>query len=186
MKHASTPLTNLARLGAAVTLLAGLNLGCSGSTPGEGDPIASAYAPITSVTSFGSNPGALNMYTYVPAGIPADAPLVVAMHGCTQSASVYVDAGWNELADLWKFYVVYPEQPSASLEYCFDWYDTSSTTRGEGDALSIKQMVDYMKANYSIDASRVYVTGLSAGAAETGAGAVVAWSRESSVRAWPR
>ena len=43
-------------------------------------------ATLTQVTGFGSNPGALQMYSYRPDGLPAGAPLVVALHGCTQSA----------------------------------------------------------------------------------------------------
>ena len=46
---------------------------------------------LSEVTGFGSNPGNLRMFKYVPAGLPANAPLVVAMHGCTQSASSYDD-----------------------------------------------------------------------------------------------
>ena len=124
---------------------------------------------ITQVTSFGTNPGALNMYTYVPSGISGPAPLVVAMHGCTESASLYAtQTGWNKLANLHKFYVVYPEQISANnSSLCFNWFDTTDVNRNVGEALSIKQMVDYMKANYNIDASQVYVTGLSAGAGMT-------------------
>ena len=53
------------------------------------------------MSSFGSNPGALAMYTYTPTGLPSDAPLVVAMHGCTQSANDYfTHSGWAELAVL--------------------------------------------------------------------------------------
>ena len=50
---------------------------------------------LTAVTGFGSNPGALTMYKYVPAGSPANAPLVVALHGCAQNASNYdAETGW--------------------------------------------------------------------------------------------
>jgi len=124
---------------------------------------------ITPVSSFGTNPGGLNMYIYVPTGISGPAPLVVALHGCTESASVYAQqTGWNKLADLHKFYVVYPEQTSTNnSSLCFNWFDTTQADRNVGEALSIKQMVDYMKAHYSIDASQVYVTGLSAGGAMT-------------------
>ena len=50
------------------------------------------------------------MWKYVPAGMPQNAPLVLALHACTQQAADYVKAGWNTLADKYKFYVVYPEQ----------------------------------------------------------------------------
>ena len=123
---------------------------------------------MTTVSGFGSNPGALTMYTYVPAGVAANAPLVVALHGCTQSAADYVNAGWNDLADEEKFYVVYPEQSSSNnSQKCFNWFQAEDTTRDSGEALSIKQMVDWMKTKYSVDDSKVYVTGLSAGGAMT-------------------
>jgi poly(hydroxyalkanoate) depolymerase family esterase len=91
------------------------------------------------------------------------------LHGCTQTASSYsIETQWNDLADRHKFYVAYGEQTSTnnSLE-CFNYYVTSDVTRGQGEALSLKQITDYMKANYSIDTTRVFVTGLSAGAAMT-------------------
>jgi poly(hydroxyalkanoate) depolymerase family esterase len=130
---------------------------------------ASLFSQITTITGFGTNPGALNMYAYVPTGITGSAPLVVAMHGCTENANMYAtQTGWNKLADLHKFYVIYPEQVSANnSSLCFNWFDTTDASRNVGEALSVKQMVDYMKAHYSINASEVYVTGLSAGAAMT-------------------
>lgn len=120
---------------------------------------------MTEINTFGTNPGGLQMYLFAPGGITSPAPLVVAMHGCTQSASVYVDAGWNPIATANGFFVVYPQ--TTANENCFLWYDTGNDVRGEGQAESIAQMVSYMKANYPIDAKRVFVTGLSAGAAMT-------------------
>ena len=140
---------------------------------GSDERVATSEAALESVTSFGSNPGALQMYRYVPAAVPANAPVVVVLHGCTQSAADFVNAGWNPLADKYKFYVVYPQQPSANNpSTCFDWFgkyntpsDKTNLTRGQGENLSIKQMVDKMKQDYSVDASRVFVAGFSAGAA---------------------
>lgn len=130
---------------------------------------AHAAATLTQVTGFGSNPGALNMYSYVPTGLASGKPLVVALHGCTQSASdYYTDAGWPKYADLYGFAVVFPEQTSANnANKCFNWFQTSDATRGQGEALSVKQMVDYAVAHYGSDPHRVYVTGLSAGGAMT-------------------
>ncbi|HXC03864.1 MAG TPA: PHB depolymerase family esterase [Bacteroidia bacterium] len=124
---------------------------------------------ITPVSGFGTNPGALNMYMYVPSGISGPAPLVIAMHGCTENASTFAaQTGWNKLADLHKFYVIYPEQISANnSSLCFNWFDTTDVNRNVGEALSIKQMVDYMKAHYAIDASAVFATGISAGGGMT-------------------
>jgi feruloyl esterase len=129
-----------------------------------------AYAAsLTSVADFGSNPGNLTMYSYRPDGLPVGAPLVVAMHGCTQNATDYfTNAGWRKYADLWHFALVFPEQKSANnSSSCFNWFETGDTGRGAGEALSIKQMVDYAVGNYGVNAGRVYVTGLSAGGAMT-------------------
>jgi feruloyl esterase len=124
-------------------------------------------AALTQVTGFGSNPGNLAMYAYRPDGLPADAPAVVLLHGCTQNAAGYfANSGWQKYADLWKFALIVPQQASANnASSCFNWFQTGDTTRGQGEALSITQMVDYAKTNYAVDAARVYVSGLSAGAA---------------------
>src|SRR4051812_9694811 len=74
----------------------------SAMLPGMSLPAAAA-APVE-VTGFGSNPGRLRMFKYVPDSLPASAPVVVVMHGCTQNARDYTsDAGWIELADEFKF-----------------------------------------------------------------------------------
>lgn len=63
------------------------------------------------VTGFGSNPGNLNMYQYVPDSISPSAPLVLVLHGCSQTAQSFAnESGWNLLANKHKFYVVYAEQ----------------------------------------------------------------------------
>ncbi|HEY0859781.1 MAG TPA: PHB depolymerase family esterase, partial [Pseudoxanthomonas sp.] len=70
---------------------------------------------LTEVTGFGSNPGNLRMHKYVPAGLPADAPLVVALHGCAQSASNYdAETGWELLANRFGFALLLPEQQTGN------------------------------------------------------------------------
>ncbi|MGA9524620.1 MAG: PHB depolymerase family esterase, partial [Myxococcaceae bacterium] len=160
-------------LAAAVLTLA--VAGCGGEPAGTdfGEPqfLQRTVGALEAVSAFGSNPGALKMYKYVPANVPQNAPLVVAMHGCDQDARAYEQVGWNELADKHKFYVLYPEQPIGNNPMkCFNWAgeygDPTNLRRGQGENLSIKEMVDKMKADHSIDATRVFVTGLSAGGAE--------------------
>ncbi|GIF04933.1 extracellular catalytic domain type 1 short-chain-length polyhydroxyalkanoate depolymerase [Actinoplanes siamensis] len=130
---------------------------------------ANAAATLTQVGSFGSNPGALRMYAYVPDGLPAGRPLVVALHGCTQSASDYYShSGWPKYADLYRAAVVFPEQTSGNNALsCFNWFTAGDIGRDRGEALSIKQMVDKAISAYGSDPRRVYVTGLSAGGAMT-------------------
>ncbi|MEV0156907.1 PHB depolymerase family esterase [Micromonospora sp. NPDC050686] len=124
-------------------------------------------ATLTQVTGFGSNPGNLTMYAYRPDGLPANAPAVVLLHGCTQNASTYfANSGWQKYADSWKFTLIVPQQPSGNnANSCFNWFETGDTARGQGEALSIKQMVDYARSNYAVDPGRVFVSGLSAGGA---------------------
>jgi poly(hydroxyalkanoate) depolymerase family esterase len=131
---------------------------------------AAAAAGLTQVTNFGSNPGSLNMYSYIPTGLPSGAPLVLALHGCSQSATDYYDnSGWPKIADEFGFAVVFAEQPSTSnpIINCFDWGTPSDDSRGNGEAESLYQMVQYAEANYGVNTKRIYITGLSAGAGMT-------------------
>lgn len=126
-------------------------------------PARAEAASLQEVTGFGSNPGALRMFRYVPDGLPAGRPVVVALHGCTQDASGYgTGSGWLQLADRWGFSVVLPQQQSANnASNCFDWFQSGDIERGQGEAASVAQMVDRQLADVGGDTSRVYVTGLS-------------------------
>ena len=146
---------------ARISLAAGLFLAVLGlSAP-------AAAGTLQKVSSFGSNPGNLTMYEYVPAGLPAGAPLVVVLHGCWQSAAdYYAEAGWDTLADEHGFALAVPEQKSRNnSSKCFNWFASGDQTRGQGEALSIANMVDYMVGNHGVDTGRIFVTGLSAGGA---------------------
>ena len=125
----------------------------------------------TLVTPTGSNPGQLHMLTYVPAGLPPGAPLVVVLHGCTQSAASYdLGSGWSTLAERHGFALLFPEQVrSNNSSLCFNWFQPQDTTRGQGEVESIRQMVQQTVAAHHLDARRVYITGLSAGGAMTAA-----------------
>lgn len=116
---------------------------------------------------FGPNPGALRALCHVPAALADGAPLVVVLHGCTQTAAGYDrGSGWSELADALGFAVLFPEQQRANnANLCFNWFDRDDIRRGAGEALSIRQMVAAMVDRHRLDPARVFVTGLSAGGA---------------------
>jgi len=120
---------------------------------------------LTEVTGFGSNPGALRMLTHTPANLAAAPPLVVVLHGCTQTAAGYDEgAGWSTLAERYGFALLLPEQTTANNpKACFNWFQPADTTRGSGEALSIRQMIEKMIVDHRIDRRRVFITGLSAG-----------------------
>ena len=119
--------------------------------------------------NFGSNPGALRMFTYLPPQVPAECALVVVLHACTQSAASYdLGAGWSTLANRFGFALLLPEQQrSNNPNGCFNWFQSGDIERGRGEALSIRQMVEKMASDHGIDRTRVFVTGLSAGGAMT-------------------
>ncbi|MDZ5446445.1 PHB depolymerase family esterase [Micromonospora sp. 4G57] len=160
MPRSSSLRTRLAGAAAAVVLAAAAALAAA---------LPAQAATLTQVTGFGSNPGNLSMYAYRPDGLPANAPAVVLLHGCTQNAAGYfTNSGWQKYADLWKFALIVPQQSSANQSLsCFNWFTEGDINRGQGEALSIRQMVDYAKSTYGLDGSRIYISGLSAGGAMT-------------------
>lgn len=126
---------------------------------------------LASFDAFGSNPGNLLALSYVPQDLDAGAPLVVVLHGCTQSASSYNrGAGWTSAADEHGFALLFPEQQRANnSNLCFNWFSPADASRGRGEALSIIQMVQDLCAKHALDPKQVYITGLSAGGAMTAA-----------------
>ncbi len=119
--------------------------------------------------NFGSNPGNLRMWSYAPPRLGANPPLVVVLHGCAQTAADYNHgAGWSTLADRYGFVLLLPEQQrSNNPAGCFNWFELGDIQRGKGEALSIRQMVEKIIGDKGVDRRRVFITGLSAGAAMT-------------------
>ena len=130
-------------------------------------PVADGNSRLTRLRHFGSNPGALAAHVYVPAGLASGAPLVVVLHGCTQTAAGYdMGAGWSQMADRHGFVLLFPEQQRQNNpNLCFNWFVPEHSRRGSGEALSIRQMIAAVAQAHPIDPQRVFVTGLSAGGA---------------------
>lgn len=130
------------------------------ATPDAGPPPAGSTAE---VANFGSNPGGLKMYLHTPGRVAAGAPIVVALHGCSQTAADYAGVGWDALADVRGFYVVYAEQTTGNnFNRCFRWYESAQTGQG-GEAASIAAMVAHVRT--TAGAGKNFVTGLSSGGA---------------------
>jgi feruloyl esterase len=132
--------------------------------PGQG---AGSPTELSEHTDFGANPGQLRMLSHVPDGLPPRAPLVVVLHGCKQDASGYARQrrldGARRQAGL---AVLLPEQrASNNANSCFNWFVPGDTTRDQGEAASIRQMIERIVADHDLDRARIFVTGLSAGGA---------------------
>jgi len=126
-------------------------------------------SPLVETTDFGSNPGALRMFSFVPGNHQQPPALVVVLHGCGQSAAGYdLGAGWSTLAKHYGFVLLMPEQqPANNANGCFNWFNPEDTARDSGEACSIRQMIARMVREHKIDGRRIFVTGLSAGGAMT-------------------
>ncbi len=117
--------------------------------------------------AFGSNPGELTMRYHVPDHLPAGRPLIVILHGCTETAQSHdFGSGWTSLAARLGFALLMPEQQTRNNpNRCFNWFLNTDTRRNCGEALSIRQMIETMVETHAIDRQRIYVAGLSAGGA---------------------
>jgi poly(hydroxyalkanoate) depolymerase family esterase len=135
---------------------------------------------------FGSNPGNLSMFSYVPEGFPARAALIVVLHGCKQDAVDFArNAGWLALADDMNVALLLPQQKGLPPRFhdayvppfvvaswgannqngCFNWFEPKDNARDQGEVLSIRQMIDTMISRHALDRSRVFIAGFSAGGA---------------------
>lgn len=105
---------------------------------------------------------------YVPAGRgQAPLPLVVMLHGCAQGPDSFArSTRMNLHAENGRFLALYPAQRlTANPARCWNWFQPANQVRGSGEPADIVALVEHVAGQYPVDRRRVYVAGLSAGAA---------------------
>jgi poly(hydroxyalkanoate) depolymerase family esterase len=131
-------------------------------------PAKAASGSLTSGDYSGAE-GSLHYELYVPSSYQAGSslPLVVALHGCTQSADQLRQlTHWDALAEAKGFIVLFPQQDAANNPLtCWNFFQDGSMHRGAGDPARIAAVTSVIENTYNVDPHRVYVAGFSAGGA---------------------
>jgi poly(hydroxyalkanoate) depolymerase family esterase len=107
---------------------------------------------------------------YIPKGLrrTTRAPLLLALHGCTQTGLDFA-AGtrFNDLADTHKFIVVYPDQAATHhAQRCWNWFRPGHQMRAAGEPAilaGIVRQVAQESYRWRVNPDRVYAAGISAG-----------------------
>jgi poly(hydroxyalkanoate) depolymerase family esterase len=128
---------------------------------------ATAEHPARDYLLFSPSPSA-------PVAPSSGRPLLVLLHGCTQTAAdVELGSRMSQAAEARGWVVAYPQQAAFTNEgtavdgnggSCWNWFLPANEHRGAGEPGTIAAITHRIVDGGGIDASRVYVAGISAGA----------------------
>jgi poly(hydroxyalkanoate) depolymerase family esterase len=135
--------------------------------PGVSEPTSNAPEGTFTAHRFHCDAGTMQYKLFVPAGIAPRAPLIVMLHGCTQSPDDFArGTRMNVLAQEHGYVVAYPAQPqSRNPQKCWNWFRSADQQRGSGEPAVIAALTRSLVQKHALDARRVYAAGLSAGGA---------------------
>lgn len=111
--------------------------------------------------------GDLDYRLYRPASTGAEPPLLVMLHGCSQTAEDFAaGSGMNRLAERHGWLVAYPQQSAvANPSRCWNWFRAADQQRNRGEAALLAGLTRQVLTRHAAAPGRVYVAGLSAGGA---------------------
>jgi poly(hydroxyalkanoate) depolymerase family esterase len=119
-------------------------------------------------SSYSNAAGTRTYKLYVPeCSTVKPMPLIVMLHGCTQDPDDFAaGTGMNWLAEKEGFLVLYPAQSAnANGAKCWNWFDPTHQVTDRGEPSLIAGMTREVSSIYPVDDKRIFVAGLSAGAA---------------------
>lgn len=119
-------------------------------------PTTSDCAPPSGSLSYTFEGKQRNYLLYKPAGLPANAPLVIALHESGENnLNAYNNWGFNQIADTAKFVVCYPQ----AFTDC-KWQIRALNT---DDSRYIKALTQYLQTTHGLSSTRTFVTGFGYG-----------------------
>jgi poly(hydroxyalkanoate) depolymerase family esterase len=134
---------------------------------GAAAPVMPALPGRTDIRTYRGPAGERPYVLYIPTTGAGPRPLIVMLHGGTQTAADFAAATrMSTLAEEHGFLVAYPEQVrSANVMRYWNWFEPGDQQRGSGEPAILAGTVAEIAAQNAVDPDRVYVVGFSAGAA---------------------
>ncbi|MFC3169107.1 alpha/beta hydrolase family esterase [Paracoccus fontiphilus] len=156
----------LARHGLAGPATDGLQMPFSaqGSAEAPKVPAGASFA----ADRFSCAAGSRDYMLYVPASAGQGLKgMIMMLHGCTQTHADFArGTGMNDLAEAHGLLVVYPQQARGeNAQSCWNWFNPGDQRRGRGEPEILAQMARNLADAHAVPRNRIFVAGLSAGAA---------------------
>ena len=136
--------------------------------PSTEHPPGTTAVPGFHARSFNCEFGSRSYKLFIPSRYGTEPlPLLIMLHGCTQNPDDFaIGTRMNALAEERGIIVAYPAQSqTANSTKCWNWFKGGDQVRGQGEPALIAAMTQHILRSHRVDAQRVYVAGLSAGAA---------------------